>query len=117
MFLILHARFICAHIYFLGDCISSLSYFIFIYLFVYLLFKATPRAHGSSQTEGRIGAAAASLYHSHSNVKSKPSLQPTPELMAMLDPRPTKQGQRLTRILLDIGWIRFPYATTGTPLL
>ena len=32
--------------------------------------RASPSAYGSSQAKGRIGAAAASLYHSHSNAIS-----------------------------------------------
>ena len=35
-------------------------------------FRAVPMAYGSSQTRGPIGAAAASLYHSHDNVGSEP---------------------------------------------
>ena len=46
---------------------------------------------------GRIGAAAAaSLHHSHSNAGYELHLQPIPQLMATLDPRPTEQGQGLT---------------------
>ena len=36
--------------------------------------RATRRAYGSSQARGLIGAAAASLHHSHGNVGSKPCL-------------------------------------------
>ena len=50
------------------------------------LFRATPAACGSSQARGRIGAVAAGLCYSRSNVGSKPHLQPTPQLVAMLDP-------------------------------
>ena len=35
--------------------------------FIYLFIRATPKVHGSSWAKGRIGAAAASLRHSHSN--------------------------------------------------
>ena len=37
-------------------------------------------AYGSSQAKGRIGAAAAGLYHSHSNAESELYLKPTPQL-------------------------------------
>ena len=47
---------------------------------------AAPVVYGSSQARGRIGAAAASLPHSHINVGSEPHLCPTPQLMAVLDP-------------------------------
>ena len=40
----------------------------------------------SSQARGRIGAVATGLRQSHNNVGSKPRLQPTPQLMAVLDP-------------------------------
>ena len=33
------------------------------------------------------------LHHSHSNAGSESSVQPTPQLMVMLDPQPTEQGQ------------------------
>ena len=46
----------------------------------FFLFRAAPMAYGSSQARGRIGAAAAGLHHSHSNTRSKPHLQPTPQL-------------------------------------
>ena len=43
-------------------------------------------AYGGFQAMGLIRATAAGLYHSHSNVGSKPHLQPTPHLTAMEDP-------------------------------
>jgi len=58
-------------------------------LFV-LLFRATPAGYGGSQTRGQIGAEAAGLHHSHSRAVSEPCLEPTPQLMATLDPRPTE---------------------------
>ena len=46
---------------------------LFIYLFIYyfLLFRATPMAYGGSQARGEIGTVAAGLYQSHSNVGSE----------------------------------------------
>ena len=49
------------------------------------LFRAVPMAYGSSQGRGLIGAAAASLHHSHSNAGFKLHLKTTPQLMIMLD--------------------------------
>ena len=46
------------------------------------LFRATSAAHGISQARSQIGAIAAGLHHSHSNMGSEPGLQPTPRLMA-----------------------------------
>ena len=47
-----------------------------------------PRLHEAygSQARDQIRDAAADLCHSHSNVGSEPHLQPTSQLMAMLDP-------------------------------
>ena len=60
---------------------------LFVCLFVcYLLSRATSAAYRGSQTRGPIRATAAGLCHSHSNVRFKPPLQPTPQLMAVLDP-------------------------------
>ena len=56
-------------------------------LFVcFLLLGAVKAAYGNFQAMGRIGAVAAGLYHSHSNSRSKPHLQPTPQLTAILGP-------------------------------
>ena len=38
----------------------------------FLLFRAAPVAYGGSQARDRIGAAAANLHHSHSNMGSEP---------------------------------------------
>ena len=60
---------------------------LFWVFFVFLLFLwAAPTAYGGSQARGRIGAVAAGLHQSHSNVGSEPRLQPTPQLMATPDP-------------------------------
>ena len=50
------------------------------------LFRATPVSHGGSQARGLIGAVAAGLYHGHSNMGSKPHLQPMPQLTPTSDP-------------------------------
>ena len=71
---------------------NGLCYFLF---FVFSLFRAASAAYGGSQARGLIGAVATSLHHSHSNVRSKPRLWPTPQLTAMLDPQPTEWGQGL----------------------
>ena len=61
----------------------------FKFYFLFLVFRAAPVAHGSSQVWGQIGATAASLYHSHSSARSEQCLQPTPQLTAMPHPQPT----------------------------
>ena len=65
--------------------------YFFSLCFVCLFFRAEPMAYGSSQCRGQIRAAAAGLCHS--NMGFKPCLQPTPQLMAMLDPWHTEGGQ------------------------
>ena len=64
------------------------------FLFFFFLLMAAPAAYGGSQARVPIEAVATSLHHSHSNAGSEPSLQPTPQLMAMPDIQPTEQGQR-----------------------
>ena len=70
--------------------IVDLQSFFFLFLF---LFRAMPTAFGSSQARDWIGALAASLHHSHSNVGFGPSLQPAPQLTTTLDPSSTEWGQ------------------------
>ena len=74
------------------NCCCFVFLFGFFGLFVLLFFRAAPVAYGYFQARGRIRAAAAS-YPNHSNAGSELCLRPTPQLMAMLDPQPTKQGQ------------------------
>ena len=59
------------------------------YIFLFCLFAiswAAPTAYVGSQAQGRIGATAASLCHSHRHATPGPCLQPTPQLTATLDP-------------------------------
>ena len=75
-----------------GRRVGSASFFIafkltdspqiFSFFFFFFSFRATLEAHGSSQAKSWIGTAAAGLYHSHSNTRSKLCLQPTPQLIA-----------------------------------
>ena len=64
------------------------SYYL-VFLFVFCLFAfsgAAPAAYGGSQARGLIGAVATGLRQSHSYAGSEPSLRPTPQLTATLDP-------------------------------
>ena len=67
----------------------------FFFFFLIAFFWATPTAYESFQARGRIGVAAAGLNHRHSNARFELCLRLTPQLVAMLDPQPTEQGQRL----------------------
>ena len=57
---------------------------LFIYFFVFL--GPQLGVYGGSQVKGWIGAVAAGLRCNHSNAGSKLCLQPTPQLMATMDP-------------------------------
>ena len=78
----------CIDAFIIIQCLSlSLSFVIdFVFFLFSLLFRATPTAYGGSQARGQIGAIAAGLHHSHSNVGSEPHRRPTPQLTAMPDP-------------------------------
>ena len=83
--------------------------------FFFLLFKATSMEYGSSQARDKIGAIAAGLCHSHSNMGSKPHLWPIPQLTAMPDPWPTKGSQGSNPHPYNTSWISFYWAMTGAP--
>ena len=71
------------------DFIYQVTFPVFNF-FLFCIFRAAHMAYGGSQARGPIRAVASSLGHSHSNARSKPSLRPTPQLMAMPDPLPTE---------------------------
>ena len=58
----------------------------YLFFFFFVFSRATPMAYEGSQATSPIGAAAAGLHQSHSNVGSELCLQPTPQLTATLDP-------------------------------
>ena len=62
----------------------------FVVCFFFLSFCyfswAAPAAYGGSQARGLIGAVAAGLHQSHSNLGSELHLRPTPQLTATPDP-------------------------------
>ena len=84
--------------------------------FFFLLFRPALQAYGGFQAKGRTGSTAAGLHHSHSNAGSELHLQPTPQLMATLDPYPTECGQGSNPQHHTTSCIRFRCATMGTPL-
>ena len=61
-------------------------FFLFCFVCLFAISWAAPVAYGGSQGRGLIGAVATGLHHSHSNARSEPSLQPTPQLTATPDP-------------------------------
>ena len=86
-------------------------------LYFIFLFTTTAVVYGSSQTRGQIGAATASLCHSHSNTGSKLHLLPTLQLEAMSDAWPTEWGQGLN-LYPHRHYVGFLTCcvTTGTPI-
>ena len=65
---------------------NPLSVLVLETLSLFFFFRATPMAYGGSQTRGLMGAAAAGLHHSHSNMGSEPRLRPIPQLTTTPDP-------------------------------
>ena len=86
---------------------SSLSCFVF-----YCLFWAVPKAYGSSQARGSIGAAASGLHHSRSNARSEPHLWPIPRQCRILNP--LSEARDWTHVLVDTSQV-YHWATVGTP--
>ena len=87
---------------------ANFLFFSFSFFLLLFFFRAAPVAYGHSQSRCWIGAAADSPCHSHSNVGSEPRLPSTPQLMVMLDPRPTEWGQ---------GWNPHPHGYWLDPFL
>jgi len=85
------------------------------FYFTFCLIRATPSAYGGSQARGWIGAAAASLYHSHSNTRFEPRLWPTPQLMPLPNVNPLSKARDGSCIFMDTSQIHFHWATTWTP--
>ena len=71
-----------------SDCNTGSYFILFLSLFFFFfgLFRAAPSAYGGFRVRGLIGAVAAGLHDSHSNVRSEPRLRPTTQLRTMWDP-------------------------------
>ena len=65
---------------------QSVAWFSFLFFCLFVSSRATPAAYGGCQARGPIGAVAADLRHSHSNLGSKLRQQPTLQLTVTLDP-------------------------------
>ena len=76
------------------------------------------RAYRSSRARGRIGAAAASLPHSHSRARSEARselhLQATPQLTEHRVFNPLSEARDRTPVLTDISWVRNPLSHNGS---
>ena len=89
-----------------GACALFFVFFNFFSQF-FCLFRATPVANASSQAKDPIGAVAAGLHHSHSNTRSEPHLQPTPQLNACRIPNPLREARDRSRVLMDTSWVHY----------
>ena len=76
----------------------------------FFFFRATPAAYRGFQARGGIQATAAGLHHNHSNARSEPSLQPTPQHQIL---SPLGEARDQTHNLMVPS--RIHCATTGTP--
>ena len=89
-------------------------------LFLFYFFKGCTHDIWKFPVSGQIGAAAASLHHSHSNKGSEPHLWPKPQLTSV---QGNTKSSTLSRAkdqihnFLDTGQIHYHWATTGTPII
>ena len=74
------------------------------------------RVYGSSQSRGQIGTAAASLHHSHSNIRSELCLWPKQQLTEMPIFNSPSKARDQTWVLMDNSRVHYHWATVGTPL-
>ena len=87
----------------------------FRFLFFFFLFRLHLWHIEFLRLEVESRAVAASLLQSHSSVRSKPHLQPTPQLMAMQILNPLSKARDPACILMDASQICFCWATMRTP--
>ena len=57
-----------------------------MFFIIIIIIKVALAAYECSQARGQIGAVAARLHHSHSDMGSESHLPPTPYITAMPDP-------------------------------
>ena len=69
--------------------------------------------YGSSQARGGIGAAAAGLYHSHSNADPSCLCDLCKNLAATLDTNPMSEARDRTHILMDASQVLTPCSHNG----
>jgi len=91
-----------------GGCTLILFYFTLFQFNSILLFRVAPTAYRSSQSRGRIRAAAAGLCHSHSNVPSEPCLQPMLQLAERWILNPLSKARNQTHTLMGTSWVLYP---------
>ena len=93
---------------FWSHCEPSQNTILLFKFSLFLLFRAAPAAYGVYQARGQIGATAAGLHYHHSNIRSEPCLQPTPQFTATPDPLPTERDQGSNPQPHGSQWDSFP---------
>ena len=78
---------------------------LFFFHYFFFLFRAILVAYGSSQARDQIGAAAADLYHSHSNTRSEPYCDLQHSLWQNQIPDPLSEARDQMRVLMDMGFL------------
>ena len=81
------------------------------------LFRATPMAYESSQTRRRIGATAAGLLHSHSNMEFELRLWPTHSSQQHWNLNTLIEVRDRTCVFMDSSQVHYHWATVGIPHL
>ena len=76
--------------------------------FFFWVFRAT-----GPLARGRIGAVAASLHHSYSNVGSEPGLRPNHSSWQRWILNPLRETRDRTRVLVDTSRVREPLSHSG----
>ena len=80
---------------------NSFLFLLFNLIYSSFLFTAVPETYGNFQARRQIGAGASVICHSHHNTRSKVHLQPTLQLVAILDPNPLGKAKDHTSILTE----------------
>jgi len=86
---------------------------LFFFFFLFCLFRALPEAYENSQAKSGIGASAAGLRHSHSNVGSKLPFHTSWQCWIL---NPLSEAREQTHILMDISQVHYCWATLDRSL-
>ena len=84
---------------------SVMRLYDFFFFCLFAFSRAIPTVYGASQARGLIGAVAAGLCQSHSNIGSKPCLRPIPQLTASWIFNPLSEAKDGTHNLMVPSWI------------
>ena len=92
---------------------NSVCLFVYLLIWSFCLFRATPKAYGGSQARGPTGAAAAGLHHSHSSTTCCTcDLHHSSRQCQVLNP--LSEARDGTRILRDASWVHYLLSHGGS---